>query len=494
MRKLLLSILIILTPNYSWCQDYFFEFVDGWVNNYCIELNNEYHFLGLGVGDNPTEHFYLYNLVDNNGQTFDQVLFEIDQFQSTSSMLTSQLAVNISDNEIAIGGNLGVDSSSGEVHGSIVYYNLITQTFEFIGNYSGSNNTRFFNVSSPNDSTLLIGASLTDFGMAPKVSLYNFDMEGTERWRQDIASCSLSYLDPIQILPLSNGNIAYMYEKFEDLPQFTDRERAIIVVLDGETGDQIGEPILVGDHENYRIWAGGMVEQDGELLVSYTQPYYYDMLSNISYLDEIPNGIVEIGRYQYRVSQMQYLSDGNLLISGTTGYGGLLMKISPSGELFWNREYFPHEFEENTSLVWNTRIYYATESSDGGFLCAGQYYSDPGILYPEGIQTAIALKVDEYGCLEPGCQVGIEEYENQPLSIYPNPSEGRFVIDMPALRLGSGTYDLSVYNSLGEVVLNESYRNLQERLTIDLSDFSIGIYFVQLNIGGVNYSSQVVKE
>jgi len=122
------------------------------------------------------------------------------------------------------------------------------------------------------------------------------------------------------------------------------------------------------------------------------------------------------------------------------------------------------------------------ESFHGGFKC----YSDNEFFFSK-------LDTTNYACEFQF--VGIDEYENQPLSIYPNPSEGRFVVEFPVmLSAVEADWKLSVYNSIGELVLSESYRNPKERMTIDLSDYSNGIYVVQMNIDGFNYSSRVVKE
>ena len=58
---------------------------------------------------------------------------------------------------------------------------------------------------------------------------------------------------------------------------------------------------------------------------------------------------------------------------------------------------------------------------------AGEYLADPGTFYPNGLQSAFALKVDEYGCLQPDCQLAdtlgtsITEADLSELSMYPNP-------------------------------------------------------------------------
>lgn len=374
--------------------------------------------------------------------------------------------------------------------------------------------TTFNNISIPNDSTYFIAGKWGD-GENAHIRVWNYSNEFAERWNYNVFNCELCIINPKQLLPLSNGNLAIMYDKVSNLNSaFMEREEAIIVILDGTTGEQIGNDILVGDYEGNSIWAGGMVEVDGNIMVSYTEPYYFDdtgqwhfsdssnvqfqwfttageLVDHVSLLEETPSGIDVPSGYQYRVSQMQHLDDGNILVTGTSGYGGMLLKVNQEGDLIWFREHFPHDPEENNALTWETNIFYATPTSDGGFLCAGQYRSDPGSLYPSGIQTAFALKVDEYGCLEPGCQVGVEELSlQQDLVVYPNPNNGQFNIQLPA------TYgnQLSIYNPLGQLVQPISYPT-GVQYSIDLSTHPKGIYQVLLhNEDGGVFRAKVVVE
>ena len=55
--------------------------------------------------------------------------------------------------------------------------------------------------------------------------------------------------------------------------------------------------------------------------------------------------------------------------------------------LSWYCLYAPHDVEENP-VFQHTHIYHTLPPSDVGFLHTGQYESDPGELYPQGIQTA----------------------------------------------------------------------------------------------------------
>jgi hypothetical protein len=89
--------------------------------------------------------------------------------------------------------------------------------------------------------------------------------------------------------------------------------------------------------------------------------------------------------------------------------------------------------------------------------------------------------------------VGIKEYEQNTLSVYPNPSSGIFYIELPTLVPLSGTYVSSVYNTLGKKIFSEK-DVLSDRFEVDLRLFTTGIYLMQLTGDGVVYSTKLVKE
>jgi hypothetical protein len=109
---------------------------------------------------------------------------------------------------------------------------------------------------------------------------------------------------------------------------------------------------------------------------------------------------------------------------------GWLLKVSPSGDSLWSRHLRflepgtppPHGKHE---------LYDLEEMPDGGYLLAGQvtYYHEP----VPPIQRGWLLKVDEHGCLVPGCQLVSTREAGAPpapaLHLYPNPaSETLYVL------------------------------------------------------------------
>ena len=74
------------------------------------------------------------------------------------------------------------------------------------------------------------------------------------------------------------------------------------------------------------------------------------------------------------------------------------------------------------------------------------------------------------------------------VSIYPNPSNGVFVIKLDVL----GKYDITIYNVLGQTVLSTFTNSMTT--SIDLSSFDKGIYTVELKDKNTIYTDKVIVE
>ena len=75
-------------------------------------------------------------------------------------------------------------------------------------------------------------------------------------------------------------------------------------------------------------------------------------------------------------------------------------------------------------------------------------------------------------------------------NIYPNPTEGNVYVD-----LNLNTEDnvrIRVLNSLGKVVETIERDNVvQDKFTIDLSNYSVGIYLIETKIGSEKVVSRI---
>lgn len=84
-----------------------------------------------------------------------------------------------------------------------------------------------------------------------------------------------------------------------------------------------------------------------------------------------------------------------------------------------------------------------------------------------------------------------EDKINTTLNVYPNPSNGRYFVNVFGVTNVS-VLNIEVYNSIGKIVLKNKMEN--SLIQIDLSDFSKGIYFVRIIGGGLSLNQKVLKQ
>jgi Secretion system C-terminal sorting domain len=82
--------------------------------------------------------------------------------------------------------------------------------------------------------------------------------------------------------------------------------------------------------------------------------------------------------------------------------------------------------------------------------------------------------------------------KNDVLFVFPNPSDGIFSIVMPLVENPTNA-QLSVYNAFGQLIKRLPITN-NRMITIDLSDFSRGVYYLQLAGLTINYSASLIKQ
>jgi len=90
--------------------------------------------------------------------------------------------------------------------------------------------------------------------------------------------------------------------------------------------------------------------------------------------------------------------------------------------------------------------------------------------------------------------LGISENGNLSISVFPNPGDGQFSLDITSGR--SSALTLRVYNALGAMVYSESgvKFNGTVRKTIDLSSLANGVYHLRIEGEGLPRSIRLVKE
>ena len=74
-------------------------------------------------------------------------------------------------------------------------------------------------------------------------------------------------------------------------------------------------------------------------------------------------------------------------------------------------------------------------------------------------------------------------------SIYPNPTESDLNIQF---NLAPNNATISIYNTLGECVLNETYNSMSVK--INTSNFADGVYFISIRNGETVFQEKFIKQ
>jgi hypothetical protein len=169
-----------------------------------------------------------------------------------------------------------------------------------------------------------------------------------------------------------------------------------------------------------------------------------------------------------------YIAAGSATYEPGT-FGGALAKVSPYGDSLWLRHY-----KYVTTKPSFHYIYDLEPTPDGGYVMVGEArpYNAYDTLYPPPIQQGWILKVDEWGCLVPGCQLDVatEEVPNEnqlKLKVYPNPASGELYVHLPEAGQG-GRFRL--YDALGREALSFAATGGEATYIVSLEGVAAGWY------------------
>ncbi len=168
----------------------------------------------------------------------------------------------------------------------------------------------------------------------------------------------------------------------------------------------------------------------------------------------------------------------------TTGW---IAKLSPDGELLWERQYLP----KNKGLI--QRLTDLVETFDGGVALTGKYeYRANGTRYND----IWLLKLDQDGCIEAGCDepyliledtvVGIEEVESGEVffEVYPNPNNGQANFQIQKELLLNGKVQIQILDINGRIVQSHSCKEDSKAVDIQTESLENGLYICILVIEG----------
>ena len=186
------------------------------------------------------------------------------------------------------------------------------------------------------------------------------------------------------------------------------------------------------------------------------------------------------------VSSIQQTTDGGYIVAGNsssndgdvTGHHGSnddndywIVKLDASGAIAWQKSLGGSDYEYVSSIQ---------QTTDGGYIVAGNSSSNDGdVTGHHGGGDMWIVKL--------GGATGIHdmEYDASALfSLYPNPNNGRFIIEGPAS--GRGNYNLSISNVLGQKVYSQTEQVNEDKLRVEIAtgELAPGVYFLNVSKEG----------
>ncbi|MCB9052226.1 MAG: hypothetical protein H6556_22560 [Lewinellaceae bacterium] len=176
-----------------------------------------------------------------------------------------------------------------------------------------------------------------------------------------------------------------------------------------------------------------------------------------------------------------YAVAGNLIARTPENwfFSGVLAKISPDGELLWKR-YYQHIAGEGPRHYIND----LAQAPDGGFIMVGEVRDTVNAPRQQGW----LLKVDEYGCLVPGCELISGAEEPKPsgdsessdgctLLLYPNPVSEALQVYFTAP--AGGEHHFRILDAQGREWRRFSTRLSEVTLLVEVGELPGGVYYLQ---------------
>jgi hypothetical protein len=523
MRLTVIIVFLSFLGMNTYAQERFFSFIDGFRNTSILETDTGY--LSVGLNGVPFEgnsiQFVILNLI---GDIVGSVNYEVDSVYSTEYTRTTD--VLFEESSILIAGT--TVSNSNYFRG---------QVWEFATNLTVSNlltiersNGNWLKTLLPlSDSVIVAGQFIFDGVSQPYGSYIAISNTGAVFWEVDFFCGADCRLEPFHILPLSDGGYIFTLKEEHLCPTLAIEDIRSTVIRTDSEGNQLWRIWPGTDRGTYRNGPWTVQTSDGNLLFAYTDVFSAECLPQFTdtatvrfvkidlgtgetiwekdLMDELPNGNTDPQGWgqNYQLTQMETV-DGGFILVGTRGIEGLSIKVTEDAEYVWHRFYHPPgiTWEEHGADV-KMEILGMSATSDGGFIMAGEYLADPGTFFPNGIQSAFALKVDEYGCLEPDCQLAdtlgtsIAEAELPEINMYPNPVGEVLYIEV--VDINHQISDIRIIDMLGRESSSNSPPFINgeypqgEGVRINVSYLQNGIYILSIQFeDGRSASRKFVKQ
>jgi hypothetical protein len=356
------------------------------------------------------------------------------------------------------------------------------------------------------DSSVFVSTTVAQPVTANDICIWHLDAEGHELWHYINATEG----DPetcYSMLPTEEGVICSMYQggngivfnSFVKLIQLNN-DGNVLEIIPETTWDNFSANIRAMINDNGYVCAGSICED-----INYsTRP----CLWKIDY-DGLLQWSCPIGDYPiqsngaYSLTNIVKLTDGNYMVTSDfiesvdPIYNSFtrVSKISNTGEHLWTQffQLIDTDFDSN-------RAYDLKATPDGGVVFCGEStdldsssptYESPG-------QRGWIVKLDECGCLVPGCNElciteGVDDMHLPKFLLGPNPTAANLHVFIPSMPT-PGHREIRIYNLMGELVTSFATPQGDTTYIVDMASSADGHYIVSLfEDNRLVYSEKVVK-
>ncbi len=182
----------------------------------------------------------------------------------------------------------------------------------------------------------------------------------------------------------------------------------------------------------------------------------------------------------------EIVPEGDLIAAGgyrsAQQYYGALLRTTANGDSLWMRYY-----QYSDSLVSDKQGLFrdVQPTPDGGFIACGTALA----VADNYSQDVWVVKVDQYGCLEPGCHLiaGMETQitnMRELLYVWPNPvhEHGEILVqlELPEHFKPQGQLRLTITSNDGRLIQEEAITKSSTTSTLQLTQLSSGLYHIHL--------------
>jgi hypothetical protein len=356
------------------------------------------------------------------------------------------------------------------------------------------------------DSTVYLSTTIAQPGTGNDICIWRLDAQGDELWHYIHATDG----DPetcYSILPTQEGVVCSFFEginanAFESFLKlvFFDSQGNIYNVLDDSLWNNFSVGIRAMIDNGGWVCAGSITEEvdlnsraclwkigyNGELVWS-CNIGEYPIMSNGSY--SLSNVV--------KTTDGNYVVTDDFFVSNEDDFSSFarVSKVGSDGVFHWSQlfQFIDTEFDMN-------RAYDLKATPDGGVVFCGESTdldtSSP--TYESPSQRGWIVKLDECGCLVPGCNElciteGVDDMHLPKFLLGPNPTAANLHVFIPSMPT-PGHREIRIYNLMGKLVTSFATPEGETTYIVDMTGFADGHYIVGLfEDNRLVYSEKVVK-